>query len=460
MAEQVDAIIIGSGQAGNPLASAFAKKGKRVVVIESEHVGGTCVNEGCTPTKTMISSAKVADTVRRSEEYGIHAGGVRVDMDAVRARKRRVVDIWRSGSEKSLEASDTIQLVRGLGNFTAPHTVEVNLKDGKKAFTAPLIFINTGLRSLTPPGLGLESVPYLTNATVMELDVVPDHLLVLGGSYIAVEFAQMFRRFGARVTVVSHAPQLLPREDADIADCLLKIFVEDGIEVLLDAKATHAAHEGGVVSLTLETKQGKRTIEGSHLLLAAGRVPNSDKLNLQAAGIAPDEHGYIPVNDRLETSAAGIYALGDVKGGPAFTHISYDDYRIVAANLLDGGSRTTRDRPVPYTVFTDPELGRIGMTTEEAKRAGHTVRVAKMAASSVARAFETGEDRGLMKILVDRDSEQILGAAVLAGQGGEIAAMVQIAMAAKLPYTALRDAVWAHPTWAEALNNIFFSWEE
>ena len=466
MAETVDALILGSGQAGNPLASAFAAKGKHVVLVESKHVGGTCVNEGCTPTKTMIASAKIADQARRAAEYGVHTGEVTVNMAEVRDRKRKVVEVWRSGSEKRLEDQKNIELVRGLGRFTGPKTVEVTLNEGggTRSFEAASIFINTGLRSALPAGLGLEAAPYLTNETVMELDEVPRHLLILGGSYIAVEFAQMFRRFGAEVTVVSHARQLLPREDADIAECLAGIFAEDGIEVVLNAKATAAAVlPAGGISLTISTKDGEKTLTGSHLLLAAGRTPNTDRLNLQAAGLKPDQHGFVPVNERLETSVPGIYALGDVKGGPAFTHISYDDYRIVAANLLEGGPgttpRTTKDRPVPYTVFTDPELGRIGMTVEEAKQAGRSMRIAKMPASKIARAYETGEDRGLMKILVDKDSEQILGAAILAGQGGELASMVQIAMAAKLPYTALRDAVWSHPTWAESLNNIFYSWE-
>ena len=466
MAEQVDALIIGSGQAGDPLAVALANKGQRVVMVESKHVGGTCVNEGCTPTKTMIASAKVAEQARRATDYGVHTGLVTVNMAEVRDRKRRVVDVWRSGSEKSLQSNKNIELVWGLGRFAGPKTVEVVLNGGgaPRTFTATDIFINTGLRSLTPAGLGLETVPYLTNETVMELAEVPRHLVILGGSYIAVEFAQMFRRFGAEVTIVSSASQLLPREDADIAESLGKILEEDGIQVILNGKATAAAlmanGTGKGVSLTVSTGSGEKTITGSHLLLAAGRTPNTEELNLGAAGIEVDEHGFIPVDDRLETKAQGIYALGDVKGGPAFTHISYDDYRIVAANLLEGGNRSTKDRLVPYTVFTDPELGRIGMTTEEAKKAGHSLRIAKMPASSIARAYETGEDRGLMKILVDRDSEQILGAAILAGEGGELAAMVQIAMMAKLPYTVLRDAVWSHPTWAESLNNIFFKWEE
>ncbi len=466
----VDILIIGSGQAGNPLASAFAAKGKRVVVVESKHVGGTCVNEGCTPTKTMIASAKVAAQARRGAEYGVHTGGVRVDMRKVRERKRHVVDVWRSGSEKRLEAAENIELIMGLGRFVPSQqhrkTVEVALNGtggpgGTRLCAAPVIVLNTGLRSLVPPGLGLEHVPYFDNESIMELDEVPGHLVILGGSYIAVEFAQMFRRFGAEVTIVSHGPQLLPREDTDIAACLLQIFKQDGIEILLNGKATGAAKTADGVSLTMAVEGAPdRTISGTHLLLAAGRIPNTDRLNLQAAGLQADEHGFLEVNERLETAVPGSYAVGDIKGGPAFTHIAYDDYRILAANLLEGGSRTTKDRAVPYTVFTDPELGRIGMTEGEALAAGHRIRVAAMPAGSIARAFETGDDRGLIKAVVDRDTEQILGAAMLAGEGGELAAIVQTAMMGKLPYTVLRDAVWAHPTWAESLNTLFQKFED
>ncbi len=459
-AEQVDAIIIGSGQAGNPLAAALSKAGKKTVVIENKYVGGTCVNTGCTPTKTMIASAKVAEQVRRGAEYGVNTGEVTTDMAAIRARKRETVEVWRSGSERSLEAAEHVELVRGLGRFSSPTTVEVRLSEGgTRAFESRLIFINTGLSSITPDVKGIETVRYLTNESVMELDELPGHLLILGGSYIAVEFAQMFRRFGSRVTIVSTAEQLLPREDPDIADALMKILVEDGVVLALGATADVAHVDDGTVVLNVEIDTDRhQELTGTHLLLAVGRKPNTFALNLSAAGVEMDEHGYIRVNDRLETSTPGIYALGDVKGGPAFTHISYDDYRIVAANLLEGGSRSVSDRPVPYTVFTDPELGRIGLTETEARQSGHAVRVAKMPASSIARAYETGDRRGVMKVIVDAETEQILGAAVLSGEGGEIAAMLQIAMAGKLPYTALRDAVFAHPTWAESLNTIFSKW--
>jgi pyruvate/2-oxoglutarate dehydrogenase complex dihydrolipoamide dehydrogenase (E3) component len=408
----------------------------------------------------MIASAKAAEQARRGPEFGVRTGDVSVDMAAVRARKREIVDIWRSGSEKSLEDAENVELVRGLGRFTSPTCVEVRLSDGgTRHFEFELAFINTGLSSITPAVAGIETVRYLTNESVMELDELPGHLLILGGSYIAVEFAQTFRRFGSRVTIVSQAEHLLPREDPDIADAMKQVLIEDGVVFVLGAMAKVAHVDDGTVVLNVKLENGmERELTGTHLLLAVGRKPNTFALGLSSAGIECDEHGYVPVNDRLETVTPGIYALGDVKGGPAFTHISYDDYRIVAANLLEGGSRSTRDRPVPYTVFTDPELGRIGMTETEARKLGRKICVAKMPAASIARAYETGEKRGVIKVVVDAETKQILGAAVFTGQGGEIAAMLQIAIAGKLPYTALRDGVFAHPTWAESLNTIFTKW--
>ncbi len=455
--EPVDAIILGSGQAGNPLAAALSKAGKRTILIEQKAVGGTCVNTGCTPTKTMLASAKAAEQARRGLEFGVRTGEVSVDMEIVRARKRQIVDQWRSSSEKRIAEAEHVELVRGIGRFTSPTSVQVRFAEGgMRLFSAPLIFVNTGLSSVTPDVEGIETIPYLTNESIMELAELPRHLLILGGSYIAVEFAQMFRRFGSRVTIVSSSEHLLPREDADVAECLRKILVEDGIEFVLGATAKIAKEEDETITLHVALETGReRELAGTHLLLAVGRKPNTFALNLAAAGLQADEHGFLPANERLETAVPGIYALGDVKGGPAFTHISYDDYRIVAANLLEGGSRTTHDRPLPYTVFTDPELGRIGLSETEARAAGKRIRVAKMSASAIARANETGDTRGLMKVIVDAETDHILGAAVLTGEGGEIAAMLQLAMAGKLPYTALRDGVFAHPTWAESLNTIF-----
>jgi pyruvate/2-oxoglutarate dehydrogenase complex dihydrolipoamide dehydrogenase (E3) component len=452
MIERLDAIILGSGQAGNPLAAALATAGKKTALIESKHVGGTCVNEGCTPTKTMVASARVAYLMRRAGDYGVITGGISVDMTKVRERKRAIVESFRSGNEKRLESTENLELIRGEGRFTGPKTVAVNGRE----LTAEWIFVDTGQRSAIPDIEGIGDVAFLDNASVMELGEVPEHLLVLGGGYVGLEFGQMFRRFGSRVTLIHRGGQLLDKEDVDIAAEVKKILEEDGIEVLLNAKTKRAS---GAVELAVEVDGVMRTVKGSHLLVATGRVPNTEALHLEAAGIAVDERGFVLVDEYLETNVKGVYALGDVKGGPAFTHISYDDYRIVKANILDGARRTTQGRLVPYTLFTDPQLGRVGLTETEARRQGRKIRVAKMPMSYVARALETDETRGVMKIVVDAESEQILGAAVLGMEGGEIMSQIEIAMMGGLKYTELKDATLAHPTLAEALNNIFLHWE-
>ena len=451
-----DAIIIGVGQAGNPLASALAKAGRRVALLERDAVGGTCVNRGCTPTKTMVASARVAYLARRGADYGVQTGPVTVDLTKVRQRKRDIVEEFRSSAESRLEKTEGIDLIYGEAKLTGPKTVEIALRaGGTRQVTAPQIFLNTGARPAVPKLDGLDQVEFLDSTSIMELGSVPEHLLILGGSYIALEFGQMFRRFGSRVTVVERSGQLLGREDADVAEEMAKILGEDGLEILTEAKAVKVSQAGTEITLTLQTKSGTKTLTGSHLLVAAGRTPNTDGLGLDAAGVARDDHGFIQVNETLETNVPGIYALGDVKGGPAFTHIAYDDYRIVAANLLGNGRRTTSDRPVPYTVFTDPQLGRVGLTEAEARAQGKSVQVAKLPMHEVARAIETDETRGFMKAIVDTDTKQILGAAVLGVDGGEVMAVLEVAMLGKLPYTALRDAVLAHPTLAESLNNLF-----
>ena len=456
-----DAIILGAGQAGVPLASAWAKAGKRVALVERDAVGGTCVNRGCTPTKTMVASARVAYLAGRGADYGVHTGPVTVDMTQVRARKRAIVESFRGGSEKRLEAAENIDLIYGEGRFLGPNTVEVALKNGgTRALTAPQIFINTGARPAVPQIDGLDTVPYLDSTSVMEMDAVPAHLVILGGSYIALEFGQMFRRFGSRVTVLEKSKHLLGHEDTDVASEMAKILGEDGLEILLGVEATRVAKTDGGVSLTVQTPDGEKTIAGSHLLVAVGRTPNTDRLNLEAAGVKTDTQGHLEVNERLETSTANIWALGDVKGGPQFTHISYDDYRILEANLLHSGHRTTTDRPIPYTVFTDPQLGRVGLTETAAKAAGKRIKVAKLPMSSVARALETDETRGFMKAVVNAETGQILGAAILGVDGGEVMSVLEVAMLGKLPYTVLRDAVLAHPTLAESLNNLFMMLDE
>ncbi len=465
-----DLLVIGSGQAGNPLAAAFFAKGRRVAVIERAAVGGTCVNYGCTPTKTMIASAEVAHLARRAKQFGIHIGEVSVDMRAVVARKRGIVDTSRKGNEKQFEKG--IDLFRGEGVFTGPKEVHVQLNEGgDRDLTADIIVIDTGLSPALPKIEGIDTVPFLDNVSIMELDRVPRHLLILGGGYIGLEFAQMFRRLGAEVTLVQHASQLLEEEDPDIAGEVAALLREDGITILLNTQTTAVASSGKGIRLTLSSDSNAQAgdndvqagdndvqaIAGTHLLLATGRKPNTQALGLAAAGITPDEHGYIPVNERLETAVAGIYAVGDVTGGPAFTHISYDDFRILRANLLEGGACVTTGRPLPYCVFIDPQLGRIGLSEKQARKSGREFRVAKLQMSSVARAFETGQTRGFMKALVDPDTQQILGAAILGAEGGEIMSMIEIAMMGKLPYTALKEGIFAHPAFAESLNRLFLS---
>jgi pyruvate/2-oxoglutarate dehydrogenase complex dihydrolipoamide dehydrogenase (E3) component len=461
--QHYDAIVIGAGQGGVPLSRTLAQAGRRTALVEREHVGGTCINEGCTPTKTMVASAKVAYLDRRSGDYGVQNGPVTVDMVRVRQRKREIVDSFRSSNERRIEETDNLDLLVGEARFTGPKEIEVRLEgDEILGLTAENVFINVGARPGSVPVEGLDGVPALNSTSIMELDEVPEHLLVLGGGYVGLEFAQMFRRFGSAVTVVQRGEQLLSREDPDVAEAVAGILRDDGLEILLETRSRHVEQsDDGEIRLKVETPEGgERTLTGSHLLVAAGRPPNTDLLDTEAAGVETDERGFVKVNERLESSVPGIWAVGDVKGGPAFTHISYDDFRIIRTNVLEGGDATTADRLVPYTVFIDPQLGRIGLSEREAREHGRDVRVAKMPMSYVARALEVDEARGFMKVVVDADTNQILGCAVLGIEGGEIMAMMQIAMMGKLPYTALRDAVFAHPTLAESLNSLFATIDE
>lgn len=456
--KQYDAIVIGTGQGGKPLSIALAKAGWKTAVIEREYIGGTCINVGCTPTKTMYNSARVAYLARRSADFGVHSDAVSVNMAEVRARKQGVVDMFRDAGLRGIEATEGLDLLQGEASFTGPHALEVRMNDGsRRAIAADKIFINTGGRPATPTIEGIENVAYLDSTSIMELDQLPDHLLVIGGGYIGLEFGQMFRRFGSQVTVIQRGDHLLNREDPDVADEVLKILSEDGITVLLSTEVLGVQQQTDSIRLAVRSPEGEQNIPGSHLLMAVGRTPNTDRLNLQAAGVETDERGYVKVDKRLETNVPGVYALGDVNGGPQFTHISYDDFRIIRTNVIEGGDATTLGRLVPYTVFMDPQLGRVGLTEREASRLNF--RVAKLPMASVARAIEMSETRGFIKAIVEAGTNQILGCAVLGVEGGELMAMIQIAMMGKVPYTALKDAIFAHPTMAESLNSLFMKME-
>ena len=454
--QRYDAIVIGTGQGDKPLASAFARAERTVAVIEREHVGGSCVNVGCTPTKTMVASARVAYLARRAGDYGVDTGPVSVDQRIVRRRKRAIVESFSGGNRRGLESLESLDLIMGEARFLGPDSIAVDMQGGgSRELVSDRIFINTGGRPAIPEIPGLSSVPYLDSTSIMELDEVPDHLVVIGGGYIGLEFGQMFRRFGSRVTILQRGERLLAREDPDVSQEVAKILLEDGVEVVYGARILTVGSDGSRIQVEIGTVDEGRVVDGSHLLLATGRRPNTGRLNPAAAGISMSERGFIQVNDQLETDVPGIFALGDVTGGPAFTHVAYDDFRVLRANLLDGGGATVAGRLVPYTVFIDPQLGRVGLSEQEARARGLDVRSAKMPMTHVARALEMDESRGFMKAIVDRETDQILGCAILGIEGGEIMSMIQIAMMGRLPYTALRDGVFAHPTLAEALNNLF-----
>ncbi|HEY1964334.1 MAG TPA: mercuric reductase [Acidobacteriaceae bacterium] len=463
MAERYDVLILGSGQAGNPLSSEFVKAGKRVALIERAEVAGTCINYGCTPTKTMVASAQRAWQARSAAELGVHVGTVRVNMEEVRARKRKIVEQFRTSNEKRF-ASGQPELVRGEARFVAAKEIVVALKaGGERRLAAETIVINTGDHPTVPRIHGLDGIPYLDNVSLMELDAVPEHLLILGGGYEAVEFGQMFRRFGSEVSMLEQGKHVLSHEDVDISEAVEAMLRGEGLRIETNAKAVRV--EGSPGKVTVHLEDGK-SVSGSHLFVAVGRSPNTAELDLKAAGVATDAHGYIKVDEELRTNVPGIYAVGDVKGGPAFTHVSYDDYRILRDNLILGttsggkGKRKTSDRTPVFVVYMDPQLGRVGMTEAEARKSGRAIKVAKMQVTSIARAIETGDTRGLLKAVVDAETEQILGAAVLAPEGGELMSMFELAMMGRLSYRVLEDAVFAHPAYAESLNTLWGHFEK
>jgi pyruvate/2-oxoglutarate dehydrogenase complex dihydrolipoamide dehydrogenase (E3) component len=440
-----DAIVIGSGQGGNPLSHRLADLGWRVALIEKDHLGGTCINTGCTPTKTMVASAQVAHYARNAARWGVRTGEVSVDLPQIVARKDRIVQSFRSGQQRKVDQRKTLHLHRGHARFVGPHRIKV----GGDELEGERIFINSGTRPETPRVQGLDGVEYLTNATIMELRELPEHLIVLGGGYIGLEFGQMFRRFGSRVTVVHRGDNILTREDPDVAGELQKALESEGIGFVLRARPTKVEKTNGQVGLTLDGDSGFQTLFGSHLLVATGRRPNTDDLGLEDVGVETDARGFVKVNSRLETNVPGVWALGDVKGGPAFTHISYNDYQILYANIVEGNNLTIDHRIVPYSVFTDPQLGRVGISEKEARAKGHALKIGKIPMTWVARAIERDETSGLMKLVVDASTDRILGAAILATEGGELIQMLGTLMLADLPYTLLKGAIYIHPTLAE-----------
>jgi pyruvate/2-oxoglutarate dehydrogenase complex dihydrolipoamide dehydrogenase (E3) component len=440
-----DAIVIGSGQAGNPLSYRLAEAGWQVALIENGNVGGTCINTGCTPTKTMVHRAQIAHYARNAARWGVRAENVKVDFPAIVAVKNKVVESFRAGVQKNIGLHPNIRLYKGQARFMNAYQVQV----GETLLESDKMFINSGGRPIIPDIPGLDPAGLLTNESLMELKELPEHLIILGGGYIGLEFGQMFQRFGSKVTIVHNGAQIISREDPEIARELQNILEGEGIEFHLNAHTTQVERNGASVKISVTTPLGAMTISGSHLLAAVGRRPNTDDLGLEKAGVETDKSGYIRVNSRLETNVPGIWALGDVKGGPAFTHISYNDFQIVDANLTQGKNLTIEKRIVPYCVFTDPQLGSVGMTEKEARAAGYRLKIGTIPMSRVARAIERDETAGIMKVIVDASNDRVLGAAILGCEGGELVHVLYTLMLGNLPYTLLKRAVYIHPTLTE-----------
>jgi pyruvate/2-oxoglutarate dehydrogenase complex dihydrolipoamide dehydrogenase (E3) component len=448
-----DAIIIGSGQGGNPLAQRLASRGQKVALVESNHLGGTCINTGCTPTKAMVASAQVAHYARNASLWGVQASNVGIDLPAILERKNKIVEEFRSGWQKSIDKQSNWHLHRGRARFIGPKQIQVE----KETLEADNIFIDTGASPTIPRIPGLDSIPYLTNVSLLELRELPEHLVVLGGGYVGLEFGQMFRRFGSAVTIIQRSERILPNEDDDITTELQHNLESEGIEILLNARAIEVSGQNKEITLKVQGSGGARAISGSHLLVATGRTPNTRDLDLDKAGVTVDENGFIVVNDRLETSAPGIWALGDVNGEPAFTHISYNDFQIVYGNLVEGKNLSTKSRLVPYAVYTDPQLGRVGLTEKAARASGHNLKIGKIEMSHVARAIERAETQGLMKVVIDAATDRLLGAAILSAEGGELVQILSTLMFADKPYTLLKGAIYIHPTLAEGFFGLMES---
>lgn len=452
-----DAIIIGSGQAGNPLARQLASKGWKTALIEQQFIGGTCINNGCTPTKALIASAKMAFMASRSIDFGVTIEKYGVDLPAIIDRKNKIVSSFRNGLENNLKETPNLDLLFGKASFIDQKSIAVALKNHHNTvLTADYIFINTGTKITIPEIPGLSNSNYLTSASILELQKIPEHLLILGGSYVGLEFGQMFSRFGSKITILDTSPHFLSHEDEDVAEEIKRILEEEGVRIYLNAEVQKIEKQAAErLKLTVNIDEKIQDLSCSHILIAAGREPQTTELNLEKAEISVDEKGFILVNNKLETNVPGIYALGDVKGGPAFTHIAYNDYRVIVKNLLENLNVTTDGRQVPYCMFIDPQLGRVGLTESEARKKGLNIKVAKILNKNIARAIETGETCGLLKAIINAENKQIIGVAALGAEGGEMLAVLQMAMLGRVCYDTIRDSIFSHPTYSEALNTLF-----
>ena len=450
MSEHFDAIVVGAGQAGPALAARLGQEGLKTAIVERKLLGGTCVNVGCIPTKTLVASARAVHMARRGAEYGFSSGEVRVDMAAVKRRKDEVVKHSTDGLAGWIRQMKNVTLIEGHARFTGPRMLDV----GGRALAADKVFLNVGGRAMVPDIPGAKDVPFFTNSSIMDVDRVPEHLVIIGGSYIGLEFAQMYRRFGAKVTVVERSAKLLPREDDDVAAGIRDILEREGIEIRTGAECMEVKKEGDRIVVGLSCEGGKPIAEGSHLLLAVGRLPNTHDLGLKEAGIEADARGFIKVDEQCRTNAEGVWALGDANGRGAFTHTSWNDYEIVAANLFDNDPRRIKDRIGCYALFIDPPLGRVGMNEAEARASGMRLLRAKMPMTRVGRAREAGETQGFMKVLVDADSRELLGAAILGLNGDEIVHSLLDVMYTKKPYTVIQRAVHIHPTVTELVPTL------
>ena len=456
-----DAIIIGAGQAGTPLAKKLAMAGKKTAVIEKRIVGGTCINDGCTPTKAMIASARAIYKAKTAGDLGVQIESIQVDFKKIKSRKDEIVKSFQESAQKGIESTEGLDLIMAEATFSGEKELTItNSKGEKEVLTADWIFINTGTKTIIPEINGLDTIKYLTSTTILDLEEVPEHLVVVGGNYIGLEFGQMFHRFGSNVTILEKSSSIMGREDADVSEEITKILKEEGLNILTETTIESLTENDGKVTVSLKAKGKTEEVIATHILIAVGRSPQTESLNLDVAGIKADEKGNVIVNDQLETNIKGIYALGDVKGGPAFTHIAYNDYTIVYRNLIENASLSTEGRPVPYCMFTDPQLGRIGISEKEAQKKGLDYIVAKIPMKQVARGIETNETLGFMKAIVDRKTKEILGASILASEGGEIMSVLQMAMQGGITYDQIRYNVFAHPTYSESLNNLFMKLED